>query len=408
MGQKILIDADPGIGDAVAIAIALCDPDLDVVAVTATAGCVDGAVATRNAQAVIEELDPAKWPRLGGSPSVLLSRAGLFLRFESPDPAALAKAMVLVGDVLEQTPDSAAAHLLLSRLLVAGPNPDFDRAAEHLQRALRFSAARAKRDFSLFASWHSDRESSDRYLRLIPRLGVAAASEALALLEPLLCVSPAGWLAVAEQWVKLGSRTNDYGHYERAAALVEELPADSGEEWAIASGQLRGWIAFARGDLSLAESYLRGVLSKEPRNLVALNNLAYVLSQQGDRIEEAVAISRRAVDLAPDFPEYLDTYLQALMGAGRLGEAERAVRQALTRRSDCPRLRLMLAKILLARSRFEDARGELMEAASSQEARPPQEECRGDVEALWEELLQARVTVSPGPAGGERGHVAPR
>ena len=69
VGQKILIDADPGIGDAVAIAVALCDPDLDVVAVTATAGCVDGAVATRNAQSVIEELDPAKWPRLGGSQS---------------------------------------------------------------------------------------------------------------------------------------------------------------------------------------------------------------------------------------------------------------------------------------------------------------------------------------------------
>ena len=189
---------------------------------------------------------------VGDTPSVLLSRASHLLRFEPADPAALAKAMVLVGDVLEQTPDSAAAHLLLSRLLVAGPNPDFDRAAEHLHRALRFSSARAKRDFGLFASWHSDRESSDRYLRLIPRLGVAAASEALALLEPLLCVSPAGWLAVAEQWVKLGSRTNDYGHYERAAALVEDLPADSGEEWAIASRQLRGWIAFARGDLSLA------------------------------------------------------------------------------------------------------------------------------------------------------------
>lgn len=67
MKQKIIIDADPGIGDAVAIALALCDPELDVLGVTATAGAVTGNTATRNMQAIIEALDPAKWPRLGGS-----------------------------------------------------------------------------------------------------------------------------------------------------------------------------------------------------------------------------------------------------------------------------------------------------------------------------------------------------
>lgn len=63
--QKIIIDADAGIGDALAIALALFDPNLDVVAVTATAGCVSGSKATRNIQAIVENLDPPKWPRLG-------------------------------------------------------------------------------------------------------------------------------------------------------------------------------------------------------------------------------------------------------------------------------------------------------------------------------------------------------
>jgi len=67
VAQKVIIDADPGIGDAVAMALALFDPNLDVVAVTATAGRVNGSLATRNTHAVIEELDPPKWPRLGGS-----------------------------------------------------------------------------------------------------------------------------------------------------------------------------------------------------------------------------------------------------------------------------------------------------------------------------------------------------
>lgn len=67
MPSKLIIDADPGIGDAIAIALALLDPAVDLVAVTATAGCVSGAIASRNLQAIIELIDPSKWPRLGAS-----------------------------------------------------------------------------------------------------------------------------------------------------------------------------------------------------------------------------------------------------------------------------------------------------------------------------------------------------
>ena len=69
MPQKLIIDADPGIGDALAIAVALFDPEIDLVGLTATAGCVSGRTATRNVQAIVENLDSPKWPRLGGSTS---------------------------------------------------------------------------------------------------------------------------------------------------------------------------------------------------------------------------------------------------------------------------------------------------------------------------------------------------
>ncbi|HIF00415.1 MAG TPA: nucleoside hydrolase, partial [Fuerstia sp.] len=38
MPQKIIIDADPGIGDALAVLTALVDPSLEVIGLTATAG----------------------------------------------------------------------------------------------------------------------------------------------------------------------------------------------------------------------------------------------------------------------------------------------------------------------------------------------------------------------------------
>lgn len=65
MTRKIIIDCDPGIDDAIAIAMALFDPRLDVLAITATAGTVDAAQSTNNVTAIVQQLDPARYPRIG-------------------------------------------------------------------------------------------------------------------------------------------------------------------------------------------------------------------------------------------------------------------------------------------------------------------------------------------------------
>ena len=67
MARKILLDVDPGIGDALAMCLALSDPRLEVVAVTATGGNVVPEQATRNVQAIVEQIDPARWPRIGAA-----------------------------------------------------------------------------------------------------------------------------------------------------------------------------------------------------------------------------------------------------------------------------------------------------------------------------------------------------
>ena len=71
MAQKVIIDADPGIGDALAIVTALLDPELDVLAITSCAGRVSGEAATRNIHAIVEYVDPPKRPRIGASQAPL-------------------------------------------------------------------------------------------------------------------------------------------------------------------------------------------------------------------------------------------------------------------------------------------------------------------------------------------------
>jgi len=63
--RKVILDVDPGIDDAMAMCLALFDPRLDVVAVTAVGGNCSPDRANRNVQAIIEYLDPPRWPRLG-------------------------------------------------------------------------------------------------------------------------------------------------------------------------------------------------------------------------------------------------------------------------------------------------------------------------------------------------------
>lgn len=65
MARKVILDVDPGVGDALAVCLALLEPELEVVAVTATGGNVAPRQASRNIQAIVEHLDPPRWPRIG-------------------------------------------------------------------------------------------------------------------------------------------------------------------------------------------------------------------------------------------------------------------------------------------------------------------------------------------------------
>ena len=65
MPRKVIIDCDMGIDDAVAISMLLFDSRFEILAVTASEGCVAAAQANNNLQAMVSILDPARYPRLG-------------------------------------------------------------------------------------------------------------------------------------------------------------------------------------------------------------------------------------------------------------------------------------------------------------------------------------------------------
>lgn len=65
MPKKIILDADPGIVDAMVLCLAAFDPMVEIVALTSVGGCVPADVAAKNLQSLVEFLDPPRLPRLG-------------------------------------------------------------------------------------------------------------------------------------------------------------------------------------------------------------------------------------------------------------------------------------------------------------------------------------------------------
>jgi len=70
-------------------------------------------------------------------------------------------------------------------------------------------------------------------------------------------------------------------------------------------------------------------LEIDPNNTFVLNNYSYFLSLRGENLEKAEKMSKRAVDLEPDSPSFLDTYAWILYQSKRYSEAKEWIDKAI-------------------------------------------------------------------------------
>ena len=137
---------------------------------------------------------------------------------------------------------------------------------------------------------------------------------------------------------------------DRLATAAGEVPSSG-----LYARLLRGSNAELRGDLEAAERIYRGILADEADQVIALNNLAFVLLK-ARRLGEALTLAQHSLAEAPDQPDVLDTCAQVLRDLGRPEEAERLVRRSLAVRPKHCGARLTLVGILLDQSRLDQAR----------------------------------------------------
>lgn len=88
------------------------------------------------------------------------------------------------------------------------------------------------------------------------------------------------------------------------------------------------------------------VLTEDSTDFVALNNYAWLLSEQ-NKLEEAAANARRALRIVPNHPDVLDTYGKILLKQNKLREAEESFEKSLQIRPNHPEVQLHYAEALI-------------------------------------------------------------
>jgi len=83
----------------------------------------------------------------------------------------------------------------------------------------------------------------------------------------------------------------------------------------------RALLSDRQGNLARAEEDLRRIITLEPENATALNQLGYTLADRTDRYEEALALLERAIAVEPDDPAIIDSLAWAQYKLGRYEEA---------------------------------------------------------------------------------------
>ena len=140
-----------------------------------------------------------------------------------------------------------------------------------------------------------------------------------------------------------------------AADWQKEHPKDFGFSYYL------GDLAMSRADFAVAEKHYRAVLDAQPRNALALNNVAWLLAKQGKA--GGTPLAEQANQILPNRPQLMDTLATTLAAEGELKRALEVQKRAVQLERSDPNLRLNLARMHLKAGEKPQARAELEDLA---------------------------------------------
>ena len=135
------------------------------------------------------------------------------------------------------------------------------------------------------------------------------------------------------------------GDYAKASSLVERALADSSGTDRLRLLNQLGSVQLRTKDNVAAIETFREVVRLDTGNPVALNNLAWLLATLENKPDEALPVARRAVELSPLEPAFLDTLTEVYV---RQGDHQAAMNTRLSRLRLQPNSPALLKEIAAA------------------------------------------------------------
>jgi tetratricopeptide (TPR) repeat protein len=187
-------------------------------------------------------------------------------------------------------------------------------------------------------------------------MGQGRLAEARQRLEKSLALAPDH----AETLFQLGCLAQGEGHLDQALDLFTR--ASERPDCRRAIFRHLGEIRTASGRFAEAEEAFRQAVKANPHDAAALASLAGLYLKRGANLEIAHSLARRAGELEPQAPRHLRLAAQALTDLGRLEEAAKTLRLALTVHPQDPFLAVQMGKLEAARGQSAAARDEFRRA----------------------------------------------
>jgi tetratricopeptide (TPR) repeat protein len=97
------------------------------------------------------------------------------------------------------------------------------------------------------------------------------------------------------------------------------------------------------------------MIAEDPKNADALNSLAYMLAERGQKLDEAVTLVERALAIEAGNGAYLDTLGWAYYKQNRLDRAEKPLRDAAEQLPSVSVIQDHLGDLLNKRGLFQEA-----------------------------------------------------
>ncbi len=161
-------------------------------------------------------------------------------------------------------------------------------------------------------------------------------------------------------WIDLARSYTRTARYDQATAVFQQATERDPKN-------ARLWleVAYARErqkDLAGAEAAARQTIALEPSNTQALNFLGYLFADHNLKLDQAVPLIQKALDLDPDNPYYIDSLGWAYYRLGRLEEARGQLERAIQLGAEEADVLEHLGDVDLALDRKSDAKSNYTKA----------------------------------------------